>query len=397
MNKLDKKDVIIIGGGVAGLFTAYKLSGLGLKVMLIEEQSQLCNGPSIKNGGLLHRGTFHSSLIEDELKAYQVSQRCMWGFEQIRTFAPECLERNGLPIYAIIKDEKLAERSIQRWEKWDIPIKLVSYEDFSSDIPGIDRQYAHFIFRVADVPVNYRILYQKLLVACERNEVEFIFDATFLPTEDNFAVIQYKNDNALSVQAESFVFTTGYKSKELIETYFPNTVNIKLWKSHALVFPLLKKHGFFFIDPGEVSVEPQGNYSIVCQSQEDTLVDTANFEINKGITEQIYHNLIKVLPEVGERKDILYPSACLKPAIVSSTKGPLRSVDIEIHELSKCHILALPGKATEAPCMADELVKVIFERQYDHRIALRPGDLFLKELKSMNDPHDGITCDVSSF
>jgi L-2-hydroxyglutarate oxidase LhgO len=58
-----KFDVVVVGAGAAGLMTAQKLSQLGMSVALIEQKPTVASGPSTRNEGWLHRGTYHAASI----------------------------------------------------------------------------------------------------------------------------------------------------------------------------------------------------------------------------------------------------------------------------------------------------------------------------------------------
>ena len=54
-----------------------------------------------------------------------------------------------------------------------------------------------------------------------------------------------------------------------------------------------------------------------------------------------------------------------------------RSVDVEVFEPEDSnYIFALPGKMTESPYVADAITKLVFHRNSDSLISLRPSDIF---------------------
>ena len=51
-----KYDVLIIGGGVTGSAIAWALSRYDLSICLIDKESDLCEGTSKANSGIIHAG-----------------------------------------------------------------------------------------------------------------------------------------------------------------------------------------------------------------------------------------------------------------------------------------------------------------------------------------------------
>ncbi len=378
MGNTMRKDVVVIGGGIAGLYAAYKLSSLGMSVALIENQPTLASGPSIRNGGKIHRGAFHGALIDDEDRAIFTAKKCIHGYEEIKKFAPEALELESMPDFAVIKNDLFAERAIHRWDEVGVVYKPTTYERFSTFVPGTEQNHCRHIFEVLEAPIHYRILYHKLLHFSEKNAVEVFLGSEFVPGNDNNGIIRHEGSPDVQVVARYFLYTTGYGSKELINTYFPDKVKIRLWKSHALLFPRLSAHGFFFIEPGLPLLLPQTHCSVVCQSQEDTLVEHPDFSVDTAKALEVYNAFVNVMPGAKKYEKEYRAIACLKPDVYSDN-AVARSVDVQLHELSRWHYLALPGKATEVPYMVDAFVRKIFDTFADERIAERPGSLLFKK------------------
>ena len=47
----EEADVVVVGGGIMGLATAWNLAKLGVKRIVVVEKSYLCSGASGRNGG----------------------------------------------------------------------------------------------------------------------------------------------------------------------------------------------------------------------------------------------------------------------------------------------------------------------------------------------------------
>ena len=154
-------DVLLVGGGIAGLMSAQKLSGLGLRIALIERELTLASGPSTKNEGWLHRGTYHAFSIKDRTTAIQVARRCIYGHEQLRLFAPEALEITDILPIALIKNKDSIADTISRWDEADVKYRPLSRSEASCLAPDISFNNVNGIFQVADVSINTKIFITK--------------------------------------------------------------------------------------------------------------------------------------------------------------------------------------------------------------------------------------------
>lgn len=79
-------DVIVIGGGIVGLATAYKLALQSRRVIVLEKERTVCSHQSGRNSGVLHSGIYYKP---GSLKA----TTCVRGRRQLEEFC----EREGVP------------------------------------------------------------------------------------------------------------------------------------------------------------------------------------------------------------------------------------------------------------------------------------------------------------
>ena len=75
MANVYKTTVAVVGGGAMGLWLTMKLARLGIPTVLIEPNSEMARGPSIRNEGWRHSGAYHAAAIVDRRAALQVAQR----------------------------------------------------------------------------------------------------------------------------------------------------------------------------------------------------------------------------------------------------------------------------------------------------------------------------------
>ncbi len=79
---MNEIDVAVVGGGVVGLAVAWKLSGRGASVCLIEQQSRPGRGMSTHNSGVIHAGIYYPP---GSLKA----RLCVKGREDLYEFCSQ--------------------------------------------------------------------------------------------------------------------------------------------------------------------------------------------------------------------------------------------------------------------------------------------------------------------
>jgi (S)-2-hydroxyglutarate dehydrogenase len=86
MSSASWHDVIVIGGGIVGLATAYKLSLRSQRVVVLEKEARVCSHQSGRNSGVLHSGIYYKP---GSLKA----ATCVRGRREMEAFC----EQEGVP------------------------------------------------------------------------------------------------------------------------------------------------------------------------------------------------------------------------------------------------------------------------------------------------------------
>jgi glycine oxidase len=92
----DRRDVIIVGGGIIGCLTAYLLAREGLKVTIIEADSVGSHASGFAFGGL---GPLEGAGIPDPLLGFSV-----WCLERHASLAPELEEASGVDTQFHLRD-----------------------------------------------------------------------------------------------------------------------------------------------------------------------------------------------------------------------------------------------------------------------------------------------------
>ncbi len=114
----DRRDVIVVGGGIIGCLTAYLLSREGLKVTIVEADAVASHASGFAFGGL---GPLEGAGIPDPLLGFSV-----WCLERHATLSPELEEASGVDtqfhlrdrlILAFDESEALRYKEEIKWQK----------------------------------------------------------------------------------------------------------------------------------------------------------------------------------------------------------------------------------------------------------------------------------------
>ena len=114
----DRRDVIVVGGGIIGCLTAYLLSREGLKVTIVEADAVASHASGFAFGGL---GPLEGAGIPDPLLGFSV-----WCLERHATLSPELEEASGVDtrfhlrdrlILAFDDSEALRYKGEIKWQK----------------------------------------------------------------------------------------------------------------------------------------------------------------------------------------------------------------------------------------------------------------------------------------
>ncbi len=381
-------DLTIVGSGISGLMAAKKASLLGIHTLLIERSNRIAGGSSTRNEGWLHAGTYHATSIEDKNQAIQVAQRTLYGHNQIRTYAPEVVEDPLTKTVCLVRENDLLESILERWREAGVAYREIKRDYFFAQIPNIKKDHVTNVFEVADVSINTRMLYARLLHDAKSNGVNILmntglkFDGGRNPT----LITGGKNER---LQSRLFVYTAGYGSADILRNELGIELPLRHWKSHLLITPKLTDCGVFNLSLGEAALMNHQYCSIIGFNEDAYIIEKPNFDVEP---ERVISSLAALERFMQLPKDFRYvPVSCIK---VDAPVGLniSRSLNVNIVEPIPNHIFAFPGKMTETPYLIDVLMRVVFERLDNEDVSFRPCD----EAKSVIFCKDGIEFDGAS-
>lgn len=366
-------DVVLIGGGVAGLMCAAKLSELGLTVMLVEANGRLAEGPSTRNEGWLHRGTYHAQSIRDRAVAIDVARRCIYGHEQIRALAPEAVESGGSPNFALVRDPDRVDDVQSRWREAGVRFRPVERSRVELAAPEADLSRVAAAFEVDDASVDTRLLYRKLLARARANGC--IVRTWTVPTEVKGGTIVLRGPEGKEVvEARLVVYACGPSVASLFEQLHGVRLPMRFWKSHLVVTRRLSRVGLFFLDAGEAAMMHHGAVSIIGLNEDAIRCEAAGTEVLPLSSRALRAAITRLIPGWSDPHAI--DVACTKVDVAASVDDA-RSLSVSMGEPVHGHVYVLPGKMTEAPYISDRLTAFVHERLEDPLISFRPCDAYV--------------------
>lgn len=344
-------DVTIVGGGIAGLWTAKELLDRGYGVNLVEKSGSLAAGATTRNEGWLHAGTYHAVAIDNEADASQVTARTIYGHDEIVRFAPESIDHQTS--YAFIRDDELAQRALYRWGRLGVEFREMPYRHFSAE--GFDTDRISAAFAVKDKSVNSVVLCKKLTEYIFEHGGRIFLDASYHPVDDGVAEMSIGDDRHI-LRSEATIVSAGAGTKDIFQEVTGKPFPMRYFKSHLLVAPRLSNDNFFYVDPMEAGIMSHGNGTIIGINREASEETDAMCGVDSRKVALLRHALGEMLPSTRQLDASHFsPVACVKADVVESSAyqaGPVvQDLNIKVLEPAPNYICAIPGKMTEAPAL----------------------------------------------
>lgn len=249
----------------------------------------------------------------------------------------------------------MAIRALERWRMGHIAHELISDPVAFGLSEGISIGNRTDVYRVDDKSVNTASLCAKLA----RNIIErggaIFTNAVFEPLDERRADLVVQGIVQQRLVSDQFVITAGSGTKEVSDKLGAELA-MHYFKAHLLVFPRLTESNFFSIDSYEINFMNHGEAAVAGLNLDTTEVLEPDSIVVEERGRMILDTLGRLIPRAYEYTDRAKIVACIKPGI-QKPGGPRRpGVEPEIIQLSEGYLAAFPGKMTEAPHLAKELV-----------------------------------------
>jgi glycine/D-amino acid oxidase-like deaminating enzyme len=262
---------------------------------------------------------------------------------------------SGRAVYkpiALIRDEDRLKEIVARWQDAGVQYQPCSSAQVAERFPRADLSRVAAAFEVADLSINTRLLYRKLLAVARRNGAEIVTGAELASIDDRNASVKTANDDTFALEADVFVYVAGFGARDLFRSFFGIELPIRYWKSHLVISRRLGEAGLFYLDAHEAAMMHHRGHSIVGLNEDAVLCDEATYTVVPEKAANLHRALDRLVP--GWSLDGYHDVACTKVDLAPS--GAARSLNIAIAEPVEGHICVLPGKMTEAPFVTDALV-----------------------------------------
>ena len=345
-----ESDLVIVGAGIAGLWTAKEAIDNGLSVTVVEAAGLLAAGATTRNEGWLHAGTYHSGAIEQHEISRTVAEKIVDGHNAILDFAPEAVEHDTT--YALLGDEAVADRALGRWSEFGLPFSLIDQWSFDNH-DGVLLDGVAALAKVEDKSIDTRMLCAKLAAHVVARGGIMYTDAEFNPLDQGTAEITITNDT-LRLQSDNFLITAGVGSGDLLKKVTQDQYSMRYFKSHLMVFPRITRDNYFYVDGGQTGFMNHGNLSIAGLNRDSIALQSPDYQPVPTKERKLYEALVHLVPSARQfalESTQMVGVACVKPDIRNSS-SPEPDLDESVQKVSETYTMAFPGKMTQAPHMA---------------------------------------------
>jgi glycerol-3-phosphate dehydrogenase len=387
METIAKKfDIVIIGAGITGLLLMLKLTRLGKSVLLLEANNVIAQGPSTRNEGWIHAGSYHAYGIDDEKAAIRVAKNCLYGYNQIKSAYPECVEEPFTESVVLIKKIENCHKAEWRWTKAGVFFERLKGTELIEILHDVNIPAGAIGYRVAEKAINTRILYQRILQEIKINSDVYpksvcirtgVKEITFTADKKTI-LIQHNNGKSLVVNTKMVIYTSGTGTKAIYDREHPEiNCPLRVFESHLLITKRMSENNVFFVEEDEITAMGHNEMTIIGSTKDnDEIRAEKNLDEAQKLRKERLVERTRSLFKNEMKEFEVY--SCHKVDI-GETKG-FQSLEPKIYEdpAMPNHIICCPGKMTEAPILVDNLINKIFARLDNSIIAKRPCDNFGK-------------------
>lgn len=231
-------DIVIVGGGIAGLMLQNKLNSLGYSSLLLEHDSLGC-GQTIKSQGIIHGGIKYALLGQVNEAAKAVSKLPQIWQEYFKNSSDIDLS-----------DTKVVSKHHDLWNNGELKNRLkqvLMQKTLSStgsalskaDYPELfkTKEFKGNVYRINETVVDTNTLLESLakpnqnkIIKIDKDSLKIILD-----NNKNINNLSFSYNNKIyRVCAEQYIFTAGQNNQQIIDTV-PNLPTMQLRPLHMVL------------------------------------------------------------------------------------------------------------------------------------------------------------------
>jgi glycine/D-amino acid oxidase-like deaminating enzyme len=375
-----KTDMLIIGGGIAGLWLLGELNALGFNALLCEDQA-IGHGQTIASQGIIHGGTKYSltgSVSQATLAIGdmpRIWKEALQGIGPLNLQGVNWLTENQLlwtsPNLASKMTgffaSKVMQSRMQAVDKSNFPIGF-NDSAFKGKLYQLDEP-------VLDIP--------SLLKTFQQQFSDALVHTNFTQLQENngdyFANVRLTNGNHINIQAQHIFITAGEGNETFIKQLSSHEAKPSMQRRPLQMLlvkgdlPMIYAHGLGISDKPRITITSHINsnneniWYIGGEPAENGVGKTAKEAIEN--TKQCLHELLPWIPTQNlEWATYNVDRAEGQQADGSRPNNP-------VHQTMSNVTLAWPTKLAFAPMLARTLIKEI-----EHLEPLASTDAFIKTL-----------------
>jgi glycine/D-amino acid oxidase-like deaminating enzyme len=351
-------DVVIIGGGISGIWTAYVAAGQGKKVALID--------PSLGSGGTGRCAGIHTTQLALEIDV-KLSKRSLEMLDELAEKS-ECNEIREKCGFLSVEEAWMAQESSKTLARLGVAHRLLSKEELSKLVPDIivkDEELG--VYTPSDVLINISSLYSAMRKILGELNVA-IYEHVLIKTveEEEGYVVAVRSNNHVELKGENYVFAAGPWNKDILHRSGVWSPPTTIYICQALSFSRsagMKIIPTYFQD-SHVYLRPEGISQLIVGNGYAKIVDDPDDYPARAEPEYVEEVSEKLCERLVDPSQIRFIGGWSGPCSTTPDGYPLLG---RIPALKNAYIIdGLDGYGImRAPAMAELLIHAIAKNTMD--------------------------------
>ncbi len=356
----EELDLLVIGGGIAGIAITRAAAQKGKRVLLLEQASVLAPLQSVRHHNWLHRGTRYA------VNEPEIATTLLRSSEGILRDAAGIVE--STPVYYLATERATAARYSAAWKGLDIPFTPVDLRELQRQEPLLAGAPILEAFLTQDKVFSpHRLLARLAFQAQETGNATLMTDSevtSLMASQGRVTgalVRDRETGDEWAAEAPLTINATGARGAQLLETAgVPLTaLNFRLFKAHLVVTNRLTQSMMVCLDDRFQVVVPHSdpNCSVIDAASDHETDSSKDLDCEPKVVQSIQQAVQRLLPGAQFRE--IKPYCCVKAEYSASDTWGFRGKKPGIAVIR--HLPGLlsvwPGKFSLYPFLVEEVMK----------------------------------------